>query len=84
MVLTEDSPDYPPLLGTGGNDGRLDFTNNFLQRLVTVFDAETGEPAAEAAGWLDEALFDEVMPGIPSAKVGQFAQIYGGEIDQRF
>src|SRR5690606_16805648 len=28
VLLTGDSPQYPPLLGTGGNDGRLDFTNN--------------------------------------------------------
>lgn len=73
VVLTDDSPDYPPLLGTGGNDGRLDFTNNFLQRLVALFEPETGEPAAEAPDWLDEALFNEVQPSIPSAKVGQFA-----------
>ena len=29
---------YPALLGTGWNDGRLDFANNFHQRLADLFD----------------------------------------------
>jgi CRISPR-associated protein Csx17 len=34
FVLGQDKPDYPPLLGSGGNDGRLDFTVNFCARLL--------------------------------------------------
>lgn len=73
VVLTEESPKYPPLLGTGGNDGRLDFTNNFMQRLVTVVDPDTGDPTASARTWLDGALFGAAQPALPRAKVGQFA-----------
>ena len=73
VLLTEESPKYPPLLGTGGNDGRLDFTNNFMQRLVAVMDPETGHPAAGAAEILKVSLFGEAQPGLPSAAVGQFA-----------
>src|SRR5438128_4045533 len=41
-VLGETKPDYPPILGSGGNDGRLDFTINFVQRLLaTLPDAIT-------------------------------------------
>ena len=29
VLLGSDKLHYPPLLGTGGNDGRPDFTNNF-------------------------------------------------------
>lgn len=36
IVLGEAKPLFPPLLGTGGNDGRLDFSNNFQQRVVEV------------------------------------------------
>ncbi len=36
-VLGEDKPDYPPLLGSGGNDGRLDFTTNRMERLLDSF-----------------------------------------------
>src|SRR5262245_56216490 len=35
-VLSESKPDYLPLLGSGGNDGRLDFTINFIARLLAV------------------------------------------------
>jgi CRISPR-associated protein Csx17 len=37
-VLTDDDPIYPALLGTGGNDGRQDFSNNFMQRTLAVLD----------------------------------------------
>jgi len=91
VLLTEDDPKYPPLLGTGGNDGRLDFTNNFMQRLVTVIDPDSGEPRPGAAGWLEESLFATAEPGLPSAKVGQFApgeaggpnQVSGYEADKQ-
>jgi CRISPR-associated protein Csx17 len=36
-VLGEDKPDYPPLLGSGGNDGRLDFTTNRMERILDSF-----------------------------------------------
>lgn len=36
VVLTTESRAFPPLLGTGGNDGRFDFASNFMQRLAEV------------------------------------------------
>lgn len=36
FVLGLEKPDYPPMLGSGGNDGRLDFTINFIARLLSV------------------------------------------------
>ncbi|MES2792133.1 MAG: type I-U CRISPR-associated protein Csx17, partial [Planctomycetota bacterium] len=56
-VLTADGPKYPPLLGTGGNDGRLEFTNNLMQRLLDLFRSETGEPSPQASSWWGEAFF---------------------------
>ena len=51
---------FPQLLGTGGNDGRLDFTNNFMRRLVAardgLFDAATGAPAPQSERLLRAAL----------------------------
>lgn len=73
VVLTEERPRYPPLLGTGGNDGRLEFTNNFLQGLVGLFDPQSGAPKAEAARLLGQALFDDAVPGLESSAIGQFA-----------
>lgn len=73
-VMLDDAgqPAYPALLGTGGNDGRLDFSNNYMQRLVQLFDPETGAPSAEAEAQLPNALFAEPMPGLAGGAVGQF------------
>lgn len=66
---------FPALLGTGGNDGRLDFTNNFMQRLGELFDLASvdGSPAASASGWLNGALWGEPAQAcLPDRAVGQF------------
>ena len=73
ILLSGESPKYPPLLGTGGNDGRLDFTNNFMQRLIEVIDPDTGEATEPAGSWLDGALFGQPIPELASAAIGQFA-----------
>lgn len=73
VLLGAEDPRYPPLLGTGGNDGRLDFTNNFLQRLVDLFDPATGAPRDEAMTWLEGSLFGTPIPGLVACAVGQFS-----------
>lgn len=73
FVLGQDGPKYPPLLGTGGNDGRLEFTNNFMQRITELMDPVTGEPTANSERWLRAALFGEAAPGSTTkAPIGQF------------
>lgn len=74
LILTEGGPSYPPLLGTGGNDGRLDFTNNFMQRLVELFDIENAGQARPAAlEALRAALFSATAPVMADRAIGQFA-----------
>jgi len=72
MVLREDGQTFAPLLGTGGNDGRLDFTQNFMGRLV-VLGLHRQSPARDAHPWLVHALFGRPLSGLPKASVGQFA-----------
>lgn len=72
VLLSGDSPSYPPLLGTGGNDGRLDFTNNFMQRLIDVLVAP-GELQKRSQNWLAMSLFAETAPGLVKNAIGQFA-----------
>lgn len=73
FVLGQDGPKFPPLLGTGGNDGRLEFTNNFMQRVTELLNPETGEPSADAERWLKAALFSEAAAGLTTkAPIGQF------------
>ncbi|WP_440998213.1 type I-G CRISPR-associated protein Cas8g1/Csx17 [Arhodomonas sp. SL1] len=73
LVLANEETKYPPLWGTGGTDGNLDFTNNFMQRLVTVIDPISGAPRKGAADWLTDSLFATGAPNLPSSSVGQFA-----------
>lgn len=75
MVLSsEGDPSWPALLGTGGNDGRLDFTNTAMQRLGDLFnlDSVKGEPKSIARGLLASALFEIPSTGLIDAAVGQF------------
>jgi CRISPR-associated protein Csx17 len=71
IVLQNEGQKFPPLLGTGGNDGRLDFTQNLMQRLVDIgFVEET--LAEESEGWLQNALYGTPAQGLLKNAIGQF------------
>lgn len=72
LVLTGEGLGFPPLLVSGGNDGRLDFSNNFMQRLVDVL-PDLGQAGRElSAAWLRAALYAEPSPALREAAVGMF------------
>ena len=79
LVLSGGRLNFPQLLGTGGNDGRLDFTNNLMRRLVSarkapgIFDASTGKPRPGAPAKLDHALWGTPTHDLTTVAVGQFA-----------
>jgi CRISPR-associated protein Csx17 len=78
FVLTDAGAALPPLLGTGGNDGHLEFAHNFMQRLddlllsghsrdflardQLVF-ALGGAAETSAKGLLDDAAVGQFSPG---------------------
>lgn len=75
VVLASDRPVFPPLLGTGGNDGRLDFSNNFMQRLRTVLGLTPGPraPSRETLeAWARGSLFGTPVAGEKNRAIGQF------------
>jgi CRISPR-associated protein Csx17 len=75
LVLSDDgSASYPALLGSGGNDGRLDFTLNAMQRLAELFDlpAAAGGSRPASGALLGNALFSSPSRGVLPAAVGQF------------
>lgn len=72
MVLQHDGQGFAPLLGTGGNDGRLDFTQNFMQRIVRLGLHKVEQPTDQSREWLALALFAS-RARLDSASVGQFA-----------
>ena len=73
FVLGEDGPRFFPLLGTGGNDGRLDFTNNFMQRMkdVIAFSA-TAEAPGNSQSFLAATLFADELVSLGKTAIGQF------------
>ncbi len=73
IVLAGEKEKFPPLLGTGGNDGRLDFTNNFMQRLLDLFDTANGVATPNSIDWLQLSLFAKPAPGLAKQAIGQFA-----------
>jgi len=71
VVLAGDDTFFPPLLGTGGNDGRLDFSTNFHQRLLDVLGA-SGEDRARSAAIARDLLAGTESEPLSNAAVGQF------------
>ena len=78
FVLGQDKPEYPPLLGSGGNDGRLDFTVNFIARLLSVLpeflssEKRPKEKLKQSENQLRAALFASQVAQMEKAAVGQF------------
>jgi CRISPR-associated protein Csx17 len=74
-VLTDDRVVYPFLLGTGGNLGSMDLSNNFIERLGDALGLPHGRKAAPEevrTGWLRAALFAKETSPLVSAAPGQF------------
>ncbi len=63
------SASFSPVLGTYGNDGNLEFSNNFMQRLAGLF--ISGDPEI-TRNLFRSSLYDATMPGLIPAKVGQY------------
>ena len=71
VVLAGEDVMFPPLLGTGGNDGRLDFSTNFHQRLLEVLDNSAAGQASSLA-WAGDLLAGTQTQPLADAAVGQF------------
>ena len=77
IALTTEGPSFPPILGTGGNDGHLDFSNNFMKRLIQVFHAKS-ERNAEM---LRSSLFGVPSANLEQGAVGQFSPGSAGGVN---
>ncbi len=71
VVLAGEDEFYPPLLGTGGNDGRLDFSTNFHQRLLDTFD-QTEKGQARSRAWAQDLLAGTGRERLVAGAIGQF------------
>lgn len=76
MTLNDDGQAMNPLLGTGGNDGRLEFSTTFHAALVQCLPLAFGGSSAGTEGsgaQLEGALHDRGRPPLWSAPVGMFS-----------
>ena len=73
LLVAGESTQFPPLLGTGGNDGNLDFTSNFMQRLIDVIGTTEESLPPQSADWLRMSLFGKPAPGLVARNIGQFS-----------
>ncbi len=73
VVLASAGPAYPPLLGSGGNLGRLELSVNFMQHLARVMSfADGGEVPGASPPWLHSAVFGGSPVRMVTASAGQF------------
>lgn len=73
FVLGETKPHYLALLGTGGNDGRLDFTNNFMQKISQLLiQSKTDNDKEKSKNLLESSLFGVNVVSLEKAAIGQF------------
>lgn len=75
VVLTASGRRFTPLLGTGGNDGRLEFSYNFMLQLLECLPPPTGThpPEIRRANLSQSLLADADRPVAYSrASLGQF------------
>ena len=78
-VFGPEKPEYTPLVGSGGNDGRFDFTVNFIARLLETLpeflqaDKKSAGKMKVSADQLEYSLFgSDSPPPLKEAGVGQF------------
>lgn len=77
-VLPSGRAVYGPILGTGGNEGRLDYSNNFMQRLSELLLSSDAPPKE----WIRSALLGDSVFGLRKASVGQFDPGKAGGFNQ--
>jgi len=69
---------FHALLGTGGNDARIDFGVRYLQMVAAVISPETGEPTERSELQLGALLGGRFAPGANvSAKSGYLGELEG-------
>ena len=79
VLQAADDPGFLAMLGTGGNDGRLDLSNNFMLRMCALlpFEGNLAKRPRNADSWsqalLGSALFGEFAAGEENASAGQLA-----------
>ena len=69
-IAADGSRSFAPVLGTGGNEGRLDYTNNFMSRIAGLLISPASKtPVREL---LANAIFGDRTHGLQDGAAGQY------------
>jgi CRISPR-associated protein Csx17 len=79
-ISSDGSRAFAPVLGTGGNEGRLDYTNNFMERLSELLIAPVKKTPVRDL--LANALFGRLSDGLQGIAVGQYDPGRAGGFNQ--
>jgi CRISPR-associated protein Csx17 len=75
-VMEQERVVFAPILGSGGNDGNMDFSSNHMQRLADIIPLTAVDSEKRyldlSREWLSASLFNKGTPPLISAAVGQF------------
>ncbi len=83
-VLSSDERTFPPILGTGGNEGSQGYSSTFAQMLLLLgFDKTSGLPP-ESKELLDSALFSDMTHCLKSGPAGVYDPGRAGGNNQGF
>lgn len=63
---------FPPLLGSGGNDGNLDFSTTVVQRIAQLIDLDSGSPTETSTALLAASIYGEVARTEGDMAISQF------------
>src|ERR1035438_3266029 len=69
-IAADGSRSFAPVLGTGGNEGRLDYTNNFMSRIAGLLIAP--DPKTAVRELLANALFGDRTTALQPGVAGQY------------
>jgi CRISPR-associated endonuclease/helicase Cas3 len=72
VALTGERVEYPPLLGSGGNDGRFDLANNYAQTLIVALGLAGTEKARTRAESLLAAALQRTPTQLEKMSAGHF------------
>jgi CRISPR-associated protein Csx17 len=79
-ISAEEKRAFAPILGTGGNEGRLDYTNNFMENLSRLLIMP--DKKLPVRGLLEHALLGTLTAGLQSISVGQYDPGHAGGFNQ--
>jgi CRISPR-associated protein Csx17 len=78
-ISADGSRAFAPILGTGGNEGRLDYTNNFMGNVSGLLNRSSKLPIRSL---LENALFGSQTSGFQDLAIGQYDPGRSGGFNQ--